>query len=69
MLEVGIGTGLNLPLYPPSCRLTGIDLSGEMLDKAVERTHKLAMPGVVLKVMDATSMDFADNEFDKALAT
>jgi phosphatidylethanolamine/phosphatidyl-N-methylethanolamine N-methyltransferase len=69
VLEVGIGTGLNLPLYPPSCRLTGIDLSGEMLDKAVERTHKLAMPGVVLKVMDATSMDFADNAFDKALAT
>ena len=69
VLEVGIGTGLNLPLYPPACRLTGIDLSGEMLDKAVERTHKLAMPGVVLKVMDATSMDFADNEFDKAFAT
>ena len=69
VLEVGIGTGLNLPLYPPACRLTGIDLSSEMLDKAVERTHKLAMPGVVLKVMDATSMDFADNEFDKALAT
>ena len=69
VLEVGIGTGLNLPLYPPSCRLTGIDLSGEMLDKAVERTHKLAMSGVVLKVMDATSMDFADDAFDKALAT
>jgi len=69
VLEVGIGTGLNLPLYPPSCRLTGIDLSGEMLDKAVERAHKLAMSGVVLKVMDATSMDFAENEFDKALAT
>src|SRR5207244_6926570 len=68
-LEVGIGTGLNLPLYPPTCRLTGIDLSGEMLDKAVERAQKLAMPGVVLKVMDATSMDFAENEFDKALAT
>jgi phosphatidylethanolamine/phosphatidyl-N-methylethanolamine N-methyltransferase len=69
VLEVGIGTGLNLPLYPPSCRLTGIDLSSEMLDKAVERAQKLAMPGVVLKVMDATSMDFAENEFDKALAT
>ena len=69
VLEVGIGTGLNLPLYPPSCRLTGIDLSQEMLDKAVERAQKLAMPNVVLKVMDATSMDFAENEFDKAVAT
>jgi phosphatidylethanolamine/phosphatidyl-N-methylethanolamine N-methyltransferase len=69
VLEVGIGTGLNLPLYPPACRLTGIDLSSEMLDKAVERVQNLAMPNVILKVMDATSMDFGDNEFDKALAT
>jgi phosphatidylethanolamine/phosphatidyl-N-methylethanolamine N-methyltransferase len=69
VLEVGIGTGLNLPLYPAACRLTGIDLSQEMLDKAVERAQKLAMPNVVLKVMDATSMDFAENEFDKAVAT
>jgi phosphatidylethanolamine/phosphatidyl-N-methylethanolamine N-methyltransferase len=69
ILEVGIGTGLNLPLYPASCRLTGIDLSQEMLDKAVERVQTLAMPDVTLKVMDATSMDFGDNEFDKALAT
>lgn len=69
VLEVGIGTGLNLPLYPASCRLTGIDLSGDMLDKAVERAQKLAMPNVALKVMDATSMDFAENQFDKAVAT
>ena len=69
VLEVGIGTGLNLPLYPWSCHLTGIDLSQEMLDKAVERVQSLAMPNVVLKVMDATSMDFGENEFDKAVAT
>ena len=69
VLEVGIGTGLNLPLYPPSCRLTGVDLSQEMLDKAVERAQKLAMPNLVLKVMDATSLDFSDSEFDKAVAT
>jgi phosphatidylethanolamine/phosphatidyl-N-methylethanolamine N-methyltransferase len=69
ILEVGIGTGLNLPLYPAACRLTGIDLSQEMLDKAVERVQTLAMPNVRLKVMDATSMDLADDEFDKALAT
>ncbi len=68
-LEVGIGTGLNLPLYPPSARLIGIDLSQEMLDKAVERVQTLAMPNVTLKNMDATALDFGDNEFDKALAT
>ncbi len=68
-LEVGIGTGLNLPLYPPTCRLIGIDLSQEMLDKAVERVQTLAMPNVTLKVMDATALDFSDSEFDKALAT
>jgi phosphatidylethanolamine/phosphatidyl-N-methylethanolamine N-methyltransferase len=69
VLEVGIGTGLNLPLYPPVCRLTGIDLSQEMLDKAIERVQTLAVSDVILKVMDATAMDFADNEFDKAVAT
>ncbi|MBI2159862.1 MAG: methyltransferase domain-containing protein [Candidatus Rokubacteria bacterium] len=69
VLEVGIGTGLNLPLYPATTPLTGIDLSQEMLDKAVERVQNLAMPNVTLKVMDATSLDFADNEFDKAVAT
>jgi phosphatidylethanolamine/phosphatidyl-N-methylethanolamine N-methyltransferase len=69
VLEVGIGTGLNLPLYPPLTRLTGIDLSSEMLDKAVERVQNLAMPNVTLKVMDATSMDFDENEFDRAIAT
>ena len=69
VLEVGIGTGLNLPLYPATCRLTGIDLSQEMLDKAVERVQTLTMPDVTLKVMDATSMDFGENEFDRAIAT
>ena len=69
VLEVGIGTGLNLPLYPWACQLTGIDLSQEMLDKAVERVQNLAMPNVTLKVMDATSLDFGDNEFDRAVAT
>jgi phosphatidylethanolamine/phosphatidyl-N-methylethanolamine N-methyltransferase len=69
VLEVGIGTGLNLPLYPPGVRLTGVDLSREMLDRAVERVERLAMPHVILRVMDATAMDFPDDAFDKALAT
>src|SRR5262245_63367296 len=67
VLEVGIGTGLNLPLYPAACHLTGIDLSQEMLDKAVERVQTLAMPNIILKVMDATSMSFRSEEHTSEL--
>jgi phosphatidylethanolamine/phosphatidyl-N-methylethanolamine N-methyltransferase len=69
ILEVGIGTGLNLPLYPPNCRITGIDLSEEMLEKAQEKVAELGLGNVTLKAMDATVMDFGDNEFDGAVAT
>jgi phosphatidylethanolamine/phosphatidyl-N-methylethanolamine N-methyltransferase len=69
ILEVGIGTGLNLPLYPGHCHVTGIDLSAEMLEKAQEKVLELGLGNVVLKVMDATRMDLADDEFDSALAT
>ena len=69
VLEVGIGTGLNLPLYPPNCRLTGIDLSEEMLVKAQAKVEELRLGNAILKVMDAGAMDFGDNEFDRAMAT
>src|SRR5207245_6225013 len=59
-----------LPGRPPVYRFhTRRSSDLEMLDKAVERVQTLAMPNVTLKVMDATSMDFADDEFDKAVAT
>jgi phosphatidylethanolamine/phosphatidyl-N-methylethanolamine N-methyltransferase len=69
VLEVGIGTGLNLPLYPGHCQITGIDLSEEMLEKAQEKVIEFAMSSVTLKAMDATVMDFGDSEFDAAVAT
>jgi len=69
VLEVGIGTGLNLPLYPTHCHITGIDLSEEMLEKAQDKVIELGLNGVTLKVMDATVMDFGDSEFDSAVAT
>ena len=69
ILEVGIGTGLNLPLYPANCRITGIDLSEEMLEKAQDKVVELALNNITLKAMDATVMDFGDSEFDAAVAT
>ena len=69
VLEVGIGTGLNLPLYPTHCHSTGIDLSEEMLEKAQDKIIELGLNSVTLKVMDATVMDFGDSEFDSAVAT
>jgi len=66
ILEVGIGTGLNLPLYPADCRITGIDLSEEMLEKAQDKVVELGLNNVTLKAMDATVMDFSDSEFDFA---
>jgi phosphatidylethanolamine/phosphatidyl-N-methylethanolamine N-methyltransferase len=68
ILEVGIGTGLSLPLYPPYCSVVGIDLSAGMLKKAHRRleTHKLKH--VELMRMDAGAMDFEDNTFDTVMA-
>lgn len=69
VLEVGIGTGLNLPLYPPDIELVGIDLSEGMLRRAQEKVEALGMGRVTLRVMDAAAMDFPDGAFDATLAT
>ena len=54
MLEVGVGTGLALPHYNRDKRITGIDLSKEMLRKARERTREDGLTNVqALHEMDA----------------
>ncbi len=69
ILEVGVGTGLSLPHFRPDSRVTGIDVSAEMLDKAKSRTDRLGLAHVDgLHVMDAENMSFADNSFDAVLA-
>jgi phosphatidylethanolamine/phosphatidyl-N-methylethanolamine N-methyltransferase len=64
VLEVGVGTGINITLYPRDIALTGIDLSSSMLDKARERVSKRGLSNVRLLEMDAANLKFADHSFD-----
>lgn len=64
VLEVGVGTGINLSLYPKDCSVTGIDFSGSMLEKARERTARKEIRNVRLLQMDAADLKFADDSFD-----
>lgn len=68
VLEIAIGTGLNLPYYPAEVSLTGIDLSPAMLALAQRRAEELAR-GVELEVGDAQALPFADASFDTVVST
>ena len=64
VLEVGVGTGINVSLYPTHCQVTGIDFSALMLEKAHERVVKKGVTNVRLQEMDAAKLTFADDTFD-----
>lgn len=69
ILEVGVGTGLSLPLYSSSVHVTGIDVSREMLEVARRRVIREPLPHVeAILEMDAQAMSFPDARFDKIVA-
>lgn len=69
VLEVGVGTGISLPLYPRDVRIAGIDVSVEMLEKARARVARAKLSNVeALLEMDAEAMAFPDASFDKVVA-
>jgi ubiquinone/menaquinone biosynthesis C-methylase UbiE len=68
VLEVAVGTGLNLAAYPPDVRLTGIDLSDEMLEIARTRARDLGRD-VELRQGDAHHLPFPDATFDTVVCT
>jgi phosphatidylethanolamine/phosphatidyl-N-methylethanolamine N-methyltransferase len=69
ILEVGVGTGLSLPHFRTDSRVTGIDVSAEMLAKARRRAERLELAHVEsLRVMDAENLEFPDSSFDAVLA-
>jgi ubiquinone/menaquinone biosynthesis C-methylase UbiE len=67
-LEVAIGTGLNLPHYPSGVRLTGIDLTPEMLAKAGIRAQDIGRD-IDLQEADALDLPFDDSSFDTVVCT
>lgn len=68
VLEVGVGTGKNMPFYPPGMHITAIDLTPGMLERAKKRADELGIE-VDLRIGDVQKLDFPDNAFDTTLAT
>jgi ubiquinone/menaquinone biosynthesis C-methylase UbiE len=68
VLEIGIGTGRNLPFYPRDCQITGIDLSAEMLRIADRRAARLGLH-VTLRQLDAAELPFPAGSFDTVVSS
>lgn len=68
ILEVGVGTGKNMPYYPPGMQITGIDLTPGMLAHAQKKAASLNLD-VDLRLGDAQALEFEDNTFDTVVAT
>jgi phosphatidylethanolamine/phosphatidyl-N-methylethanolamine N-methyltransferase len=67
VLEVGVGTGLSLSLYPKECHVTGIDFSPQMLERAGERVAREGLSAQLFQ-MDAVDLRFPDASFDVVYA-
>lgn len=68
VLEVGAGTGKNLPYYPAGAEITAVDFSERMLTRARTRAAALGIE-VQLEQMDIQALGFPDNTFDTAVAS
>ncbi|MBI3361492.1 MAG: class I SAM-dependent methyltransferase [Chloroflexi bacterium] len=68
ILEIGVGTGKNMPYWPRAARMTAIDLTPGMLEIARRRAQELGLTSE-LRLGDAQALDFPDASFDTAVAT
>ncbi len=68
VLEVGVGTGKNIPYYPPGVTVIGIDVAEKMLTHARKRVNGRGLP-VGLMVGDVQTLEFPDDVFDTAVST
>lgn len=69
VLDVGVGTGLELPMFTNNVRITGIDLSEPMLEIARKRVKAAGLSNVDdLRAMDAMALEYSDASFDAVVA-
>ena len=69
ILDVGVGTGLELPYFSPTATVVGVDISEPMLRKAQERIRGGRLSQIAgLAVMDGARLGFADGAFDAVIA-
>jgi ubiquinone/menaquinone biosynthesis C-methylase UbiE len=68
VLEVGVGTGRNIPCYHDGLEVTAIDFSPRMLRRAETRAKRDGI-NVSLALMDAQALDFQDSTFDSVVST
>ncbi|WP_258084234.1 class I SAM-dependent methyltransferase [Thermococcus thermotolerans] len=69
VLEIGVGTGKNLPYYPQNVEVTAIDFSRGMLEKAEKRRRELGLKNVRLLHMDVQNLEFEEDTFDTVVST
>lgn len=69
VLDIGVGTGMLLPLYPRDVTVVGIDLSAGMLAKAAAKCREHRLDNCRLVRADAMRLPFAPESFDQIVLT
>lgn len=68
ILFVAIGTGLDIPSFPPGRDITGLDVSGRMLEKARPRAEAYGST-LVLRKLDIHELDYPEGTFDQVFTS
>jgi ubiquinone/menaquinone biosynthesis C-methylase UbiE len=69
VLEVGAGTGANLPLYPAGAQVTAVELRPERLAAAARKAQAAGRRDILVAAADAHDLPFADAAFDTVVGT
>ncbi len=69
VLELGVGTGKNIPYYPDTVHVTAVDLAPKMIERARHRARQYPEASVTLREMDAQALDIPEARFDEVVAT